>query len=286
MSNFDERSITDAVLERFGNTPDPRLQQIINSVVRHLHDCVREIEPSFEEWMYAIQFLTRTGQISVDGRQEFILLSDTLGVSMLVDAINHLLPKATTETTVLGPFFVDKQPVEEQGADIARGAPGQPLYVEAQFSSVDGKPLKGAVVDVWQSDSEGFYDVQRNDLDAPQLRARFLADAEGRLRFWTIMPTAYPIPDDGPVGDMLKATARHPWRPAHLHFMAAAPGHTTLVTHVFVAGDKYLESDAVFGVKDSLIDPYPEQPATQAPPDGRNLNGPWRRLRYAFRLGP
>lgn len=286
MSNLDERSITDAVLERFGNTPDPRLQQIVNSVVRHLHDCVREIEPSFEEWMYAIQFLTRTGQISVDGRQEFILLSDTLGVSMLVDAINHRLPKGATETTVLGPFFVDKQPVEEQGADIARGAPGQPLFVEAQFSSVDGKPLKGAVVDVWQSDSEGFYDVQRNDLDAPQLRARFHTDAEGRLRFWTIMPTAYPIPDDGPVGDMLKATARHPWRPAHLHFMAAAPGHTTLVTHVFVAGDKYLESDAVFGVKDSLIDPYPEQPATQAPPDGRNLNGPWRRLRYAFRLGP
>jgi hydroxyquinol 1,2-dioxygenase len=285
MSNFDEHSITDAVLERFKNTPDPRLKEIINSVVRHLHDCVREIEPSFEEWMAAIQFLTRTGQISVGGRQEYILLSDTLGVSMLVDAINHRLPKGATETTVLGPFFVDKQPVEEQGADIARGAPGQPLYVEAQFSSVDGKPLKDAVVDVWQSDSEGFYDVQRSDLDEAQLRARFRADAEGRVRFWTIMPTAYPIPDDGPVGDMLKATARHPWRPAHLHFMAASPGFTTLVTHVFVAGDKYLESDAVFGVKDSLIDKYPEQPATLAPPDGRNLQGPWRRLNYDFRLG-
>jgi hydroxyquinol 1,2-dioxygenase len=284
MSNLDERSITKAVLERFENTPDPRLKEIINSIVRHLHDCVREIEPSFEEWLYAIQFLTRTGQISVGGRQEFILLSDTLGVSMLVDAINHRLPKGATETTVLGPFFVDEQPVEEQGADIARGAPGQPLYVEAQFSSVDGKPLKGAVVDVWQSDSEGFYDVQRSDLDGAQLRARFHTDAEGRLRFWTIMPTAYPIPDDGPVGDMLNATARHPWRPAHLHFMAAAPGYTTLVTHVFVAGDKYLESDAVFGVKTSLIDQYPEQPATQAPPDGRNLNGPWRRLNYDFRL--
>lgn len=286
MSNFDEHSITDAVLERFENTPDPRLKKIVGSIVRHLHDCVREIEPSFEEWMAAIQFLTRTGQISVGGRQEFILLSDTLGVSMLVDAINHRLPKGATETTVLGPFFVDKQPVEEQGADIAHGAPGQPLYVEARFSSVDGKPLKGAVVDVWQSDSEGFYDVQRSDLDAPQLRARFHTDAQGCLRFWTIMPTAYPIPDDGPVGEMLKATARHPWRPAHLHFMAAAPGYTTLVTHVFVAGDKYLESDAVFGVKDSLIDRYPEQPATQAPPDGRNLNGPWRRLNYDFRLSP
>ena len=284
MDNFDEHNITGAVLERFRDTPDPRLKQIVESVVRHLHDCVREIEPTFEEWMAAIQFLTRTGQISVGGRQEFILLSDTLGVSMLVDAITHRLPKGATETTVLGPFFVDRQPVQEQGTDIARGAPGQPLYVEARFAAVDGKPLRDAVVDVWQSDSEGFYDIQRSDLDQAQLRARFHADAEGRLRFWTIMPTAYPIPDDGPVGDMLKATARHPWRPAHLHFMAAAPGYTTLVTHVFVAGDPYLESDAVFGVKKSLIDTYPEQPATQAPPDGRNMKGPWRRLNYEFRL--
>ena len=176
--------------------------------------------------------------------------------------------------------------MEEQGADIARGAPGEPLYVEARFTSVEGKPLKGAVVDVWQADSEGFYDVQRSDLDGAQLRARFLADAEGRVRFWTIMPTAYPIPYDGPVGGMLKATARHPWRPAHLHFMAAAPGYTTLVTHVFVQGDKYLDSDAVFGVKDSLIDAFPAQPPTQAPPDGRNLKGTWRRLNYEFRLSP
>jgi len=286
MRDFNENSITDAVLERFANTPDQRLKEIMYSIVKHLHDCVREIEPSFEEWMYAIQFLTRTGQISVGGRQEFILLSDTLGVSMLVDAINHRLPKGATETTVLGPFFVADQPVEQQGADIARGAPGQALYVDARFSSMDGKPLEGAVVDVWQSDSEGFYDVQRSDLDGAQLRGRFHTDAEGCVRFWTIMPTAYPIPYDGPVGDMLKATERHPWRPAHLHFMAAAPGHTTLVTHVFVEGDKYLDSDAVFGVKNSLIDAYPEQPATATPPGGRNLQGPWRRLDYQFRLSP
>jgi hydroxyquinol 1,2-dioxygenase len=286
MRDFNEISITDAVLERFQNTPDPRLKEILSSIVHHLHDCIREIEPTFDEWMYAIQFLTRTGQISVGGRQEFILLSDTLGVSMLVDAINHRLPRGATETTVLGPFFVDKQPLEEQGTDIARGAPGQPLYVEARFSSIDGKPLEGALVDVWQSDSEGFYDVQRSDLDGAQLRGRFHADQEGHVRFWTIMPTAYPIPYDGPVGDMLTATERHPWRPAHLHFMAAAPGYTTLVTHVFVDGDKYLDSDAVFGVKSSLIDEYPEHPATEAPPDGRNLKGPWRRLNYDFRLSP
>ena len=207
--------------------------------------------------MTAIQFLTRTGQISVGGRQEYILLSDMLGVSMLVDAINHRLPKGATETTVLGPFYVGNQPVQKQGIDIAQGAPGEPLYVDARFLSLDGKPLKGAVVDVWHSDNDGFYDVQRSDLEGPQMRARFLADDDGRVRFWTIMPTAYPIPYDGPVGAMLKATARHPWRPAHLHFMAASPGYTTLVTHVFVDGDKYLDSDAVFGVKESLIDAFP-----------------------------
>lgn len=284
MREFNEKNITNAVLERFANTPDPRLKEIMTSIVQHLHDCVREIEPTFEEWMYAIQFLTRTGQISVGGRQEFILLSDTLGVSMLVDAINHRLPKGATETTVLGPFFVEGQPVEAQGADIARGAPGQPLYVDARFASMNGKPLMNATVDVWQSDSDGFYDVQRKDLDGSQLRGRFRTDSEGRVCFWTIMPCAYPIPFDGPVGDMLNATKRHPWRPAHLHFMAAAPGHTTLVTHVFVEGDKYLDSDAVFGVKNSLIDAYPEQPANAPAPAGRKINGPWRKLSYEFRL--
>src|ERR1700761_2733563 len=281
MRNFDENSITDAVLDRFKDTPDPRLKEIMNSIVRHLHDCVREIEPSFEEWMTAIQFLTRAGQISVGGRQEFILLSDTLGVSMLVDAINHRLPKGATETTVLGPFFVDKQPVREQGGDIARGAPVQPLYVDARFASVDGKPLKDAVVDVWQSDSEGFYDVQRSDLDEAQLRARFRTDAEGRVRFWTIMPTAYPIPDDGPVGEMLKATARHPWRPAHLHFMISAPNHATLVTHVFASDTPYLDSDPLFGVKDTLICDFRHESPGVAP-DGKVMSGPWRRLSFDF----
>ncbi len=286
MREFNENSITDAVLDRFSKTPDPRLKEIVSSITRHLHNCVREIEPSFEEWMTAIQFLTRTGQISVGGRQEFILLSDTLGVSMLVDAINHRLPKGATETTVLGPFYVENQPVQKQGIDIAHGAPGEPLYVDVRFLTIDGKPLKGGVVDVWHSDTDGFYDVQRSDLEDAQMRARFLSDDDGRLRFWTIMPTAYPIPYDGPVGEMLKATERHPWRPAHLHFMAAFPGYTTLVTHVFVDGDKYLDSDAVFGVKESLIDAFPEQPASKIPPDGRAMNRPWRQLNYEFRLSP
>src|SRR5580698_2998001 len=149
MSNLDEHSITDAVLKRFANTPDPRLKEIINSIVRHLHDCVREIEPSFEEWLYAIQFLTRAGQISVGGRQEFILLSDTLGVSMLVDAINHRLPKGATETTVLGPFFVASAPDAVLGADISGGKAGEPLFVEARITDAEGCPIAGAVVDVW-----------------------------------------------------------------------------------------------------------------------------------------
>jgi hydroxyquinol 1,2-dioxygenase len=283
MRDFNEHSITDEVIDRFKNTPDPRLKQILNSLVHHLHDFVRDVEPTFEEWMAAVQFLTRTGQICSGNRQEFILLSDTLGVSMLVDAINHRLPAGATETTVLGPFFVEGAPVFESGADISADQPGEPLYVDARFTSTEGAPLAGATVDVWQSDNDGFYDVQRNDLEGAALRGRFMADADGRVRFWSITPTAYPIPYDGPVGDMLKATERHPWRPAHLHFMVSAPGYQTLMTHVFVDGDQYLDSDAVFGVKNSLIDAFPLQPAGEAP-DGRNLEGPWRRLDYNFVL--
>jgi hydroxyquinol 1,2-dioxygenase len=285
MRDFDEHNITEAVIDRFKDTPDPRLKALLNSLVRHLHDFVRETEPTFDEWMAAIQFLTRTGQICSDTRQEFILLSDTLGVSMLVDAINHRMPEGATETTVLGPFYVEDAPVFEDGADISAGLPGEPLYVDALFTSPAGEPLPGAVVDVWQSDSEGYYDVQRTDLNDAALRGRLVADREGRVRFWSITPTAYPIPYDGPVGDMLTATKRHPWRPAHLHFMVSAPGYETLVTHVFVGGDPYLDSDAVFGVKNSLIDPYPPQPVGEAP-GGRVMDRPWRRLDYRFGLKP
>ena len=282
VDNFDEKNITQAVLERFQATPDSRLAQILASLVRHLHACAREVEPTFEEWMAAIQFLTRTGQISVGGRQEFILLSDTLGLSMLVDAINNRLSAEATQTTVLGPFYLPDQPVLPQGADLAAGAAGTPLYVEARFMSVAGEALPGVTVDVWQSDSDGYYDMQRTDLEGARLRGRFVTGTDGQVRFWTIMPTAYPIPYDGPVGDMLKASNRSPWRPAHLHFMAAAPGYRTLVTHIFVEGDKYLQSDPVFGVKASLIDDFPQQSA--APPDGRALAGSWRKLAFEFRL--
>ncbi|WPB87041.1 intradiol ring-cleavage dioxygenase [Sediminicoccus rosea] len=260
MRDFDETSITDAVLERLSATPDPRMRQVSQALVRHLHAFVREVEPSFEEWQAAIGFLTRTGQMCDDKRQEFILLSDTLGVSMLVDAINHRLPEGATPTTVLGPFYVENAPELPLGAEVAQAMKGERLHVSGQVKSAGGGPIAGAVVDIWHSDEDGFYDVQRPAEAEASLRARFRTDAEGRFHFWTLLPTSYPVPDDGPVGDLLRATGRHPMRPAHVHFMIAAPGHETLVTHVFVAGDPYLDSDAVFGVKQALIAEFPRAP--------------------------
>ncbi|MBY0338717.1 MAG: intradiol ring-cleavage dioxygenase [Acetobacteraceae bacterium] len=285
MRDFDESNITEAVVARFGQTPDPRLRQVMQSLVRHLHAFVRDVEPSFEEWETSIGFLTATGRMCDDKRQEFILLSDTLGVSMLVDAINHRLPEGATPTTVLGPFYV--QDVEERpnGSVLAAGARGEPLHVAGQVTAVGGGPLAGAVVDIWHSDADGFYDVQYRDREPPELRARFRTDAEGRFHFWTITPTAYPVPTDGPVGAMLDACGRHPMRPAHLHYRIAAPGHQTLVTHVFVSGDDYLDSDAVFGVKRELIRDFPAQPPGPAP-GGRVMETPWRRLDCDFALKP
>jgi hydroxyquinol 1,2-dioxygenase len=286
MRNFDEFTITDAVLDRVGNAADPRIREISEALVRHLHAFVREIQPTQEEWQQGIAFLTRTGHICDDKRQEFILLSDTLGVSMLVDAINHRLPAGATETTVLGPFYVQEPPERALGADISEGMKGEPLFVSGSVSGSDGKPLVNAAVDVWHSDDDGYYDVQQLDaLGGLAMRARFRTDAQGRFHFWTIKPAAYPIPHDGPVGQMLAAQGRHPWRPAHVHFMIDAPGHECLVTHVFVAGDQYLDSDVVFGVKDSLIRDFVEHPAGEAP-DGRSLDRPHARLHYDFCLKP
>ncbi len=285
MTDLNEHTITEAVLERFGDTPDPRLRMIIASLVRHLHDFVRDVEPSFAEWQSAVEFLTRTGQMCSDTRQEFILLSDTLGASMLVDAINHRLPAGATETTVLGPFYVRDAPELPLGADVSQGSPGEPLLVEGTVASAGGERLAGAVVDIWHSDKDGFYDVQLPGLQHAAGRGRFRTDAQGRFHFWTIQPAYYPIPDDGPVGDMLKASKRHPYRPAHVHFMIAAPGHETLVTHVFAAGDPYLDSDAVFGVKRSLVREFTRK-APGTAPDGRRMDTAWRHLAYDFGLKP
>ena len=264
MRDFDETNITAAVIEQFGAATDPRLKRIMTSLVQHLHDFVRDAEPTFEEWSCAIDYLTRTGQTCTDKRQEFILLSDTLGISMLVDAINHRMPEGATETTVLGPFYVDGPPELPLGADVSGGMAGEPLLVEGTVSSSDGAPLAGAIVDIWQADGDGYYDVQQPELEGMLLRARFRTDEEGRFRFRSIMPAYYPIPHDGPVGQMLAATKRHPNRPAHVHFMIAAPGHETLITHIFAADSPYLDSDAVFGVKNSLIAEFAHRPAGDA----------------------
>jgi hydroxyquinol 1,2-dioxygenase len=277
MYDLNEDTITDAVLARFAETPDGRLKLLVQALVRHLHGFVRETEPTFEEWRVAIDFLTRTGQMCSDVRQEFILLSDVLGVSMLVDAINHRQPEGATETTVLGPFHVVGAPQPAHGADISAGLPGEKLLVEGTVVAASGEPLSEAVVEVWSADQDGFYDVQRTDLSGSALRATFRTDRAGRFHFWTLMPAHYPIPADGPVGDLLGATARHPYRPAHVHFMISAAGHEQLVTHIFAEGSPYLDSDAVFGVKSSLIQPFEPKPPGAAP-DGRVLDQPWRHL--------
>ncbi|HVJ55038.1 MAG TPA: intradiol ring-cleavage dioxygenase [Aliidongia sp.] len=281
MRDFNEFNLTDAVLARLAEAPDPRVRQISEALVRHLHAFVREVEPTQSEWAAGIDFLTRTGHMCDGKRQEFILLSDTLGVSMLVDAINHRRPAGATETTVLGPFYVENAPVFPLGADISAGMSGMRLFVEGTVSDVEGAPLAGAVVDVWHADPGGTYDVQGSG--GPAGRARFTADAAGRFHFWTVRPSFYPVPHDGPVGQMLAAQGRHPYRPAHIHFMIASPGRETLVTHIFVDGDPYLDSDAVFGVKESIIRPFAEQPAGAAP-DGTEMRESFCRLQYDFRL--
>lgn len=284
MRNFDENTISDAVLVRVEGATDPRIRRVSEALVRHLHAFLREVRPTQKEWEYGIEFLTRTGQMCDDKRQEFILLSDTLGVSMLVDAINHPVPEGATETTVLGPFFVQSAPEKQLGDDISGGMQGEAMIVTGSVSTVDGQPIVGTVVDVWHSDNDGYYDVQQlNKSDDFAMRARFHADQNGRFHFWSIKPAAYPIPHDGPVGEMLKAQGRHPWRPAHVHFMISAPGYEQLVTHVFVAGDQYLDSDVVFGVKDSLIREFKRCPPGRAP-DGRVVESSFVHLNYDFGL--
>jgi hydroxyquinol 1,2-dioxygenase len=279
--DFDEFNITQSVMNRFSDAPDARLREVMQRLVLHLHAFIRDVDLSFDEWRTAIQFLTRTGQICSDTRQEFILLSDTLGASMLVDAINHRLRGNATETTVLGPFFVEGAERLRNGADIASGASGVPLLVRGRVTSEEQQPISGAIVEVWQSDSEGFYDVQRTV--GQRLRASFETAASGTFHFWSIVPSYYPIPEDGPVGEMLRATKRHPYRPAHVHFMISAAGYEQLITHVFVNGDRYLDSDAVFGVKNSLVGDF-EEHAPGAAPDGRQLDTRWQSLCYEFRL--
>jgi maleylacetate reductase len=279
----DLRELTARVLASFDHTPDPRPHQLVTDLVRHLHHFAVSNDLTEAEWMYGIEFLTRTGQISDDKRQEFVLLSDTLGVSSVVDALTNSRSPLTTPSSVLGPFYVDSPPAKEHGGDLSDGLAGEPLWVTARITDERGEPVPGAVVDVWQSNKDGFYDVQLPELEGPVLRGRLVADERGELNFWTILPCEYPIPADGPVGHMLDAVGRHPFRAPHVHFMIWAPGFRTLATQLFVEGGAYLDSDTVFGVKDELIVEFGH--GVGQPPAGREVTGDWRRLDYTFRIG-
>ncbi|MFE2421990.1 dioxygenase [Streptomyces hokutonensis] len=246
------KAITAATVDSFADTPDPRLRELLQGLVLHLHDYVRELRPTIQEWEYAVDYLTAVGQKCDPTRQEFILLSDVLGVSMLVETVNE--QGGGTESTVLGPFHVVESPERETGDNIDLMGTGTPCVVSLRVTSADGGPLTGASVDVWQCTEDGFYDVQQPDVQPlGNGRGLFKTDDEGRVWFRTVVPSHYPIPTDGPVGVLLDATGRHPYRPAHIHFIVEADGHRPLTTHIFVADGPYLDSDAVFAVKESLV---------------------------------
>ncbi|MGP6174089.1 intradiol ring-cleavage dioxygenase [Corynebacterium sp. A21] len=276
-----ETKLTEEVIASFAGTADPRLKQIMEATVRHLHALVREVRLTEAEWEYAIDFLTRVGHITDDKRQEFVLLSDVLGVSMQTIAVNNPAAGEATEATVFGPFHVEDSPEIPLGGDIAGGALGQPCWVEGTVTDTDGNPVAGAKIEAWEADEDGFYDVQYTD-ERTAGRAWLRTDDQGRYAFWALTPVPYPIPHDGPVGQMLQAVDRSPVRAAHLHFMVTAEGFRRLVTHIFVTGDPQLEiGDSVFGVKDSLIKDFQEQTADTPTPDGRELAGKtWSRARF------
>jgi hydroxyquinol 1,2-dioxygenase len=285
-----EQELVDTVVASFDNTPDPRLRELMQALTRHLHNFVREVRLTEDEWNTGIEFLTAAGHITDDNRQEFILLSDVLGLSMQTIAINNEAYTGTapaTEATVFGPFFIADAPEIPIGGDIAGGAHGQPCWVEGTVTDTNGTPVPGARIEVWEADEDGFYDVQYSDARVAG-RAHLFADNEGKYAFWGLTPTPYPIPHDGPVGKMLESVGRSPVRASHLHFMVTAENLRALVTHIFVEGDPQIEiGDSVFGVKNSLIKKFETQPAGTATPDRRDLGDQaWSRTRFDIVLAP
>jgi hydroxyquinol 1,2-dioxygenase len=287
MTQFSETELTEAVIRSFDDTPNPRAKFLLQELVKSLHAYVQKTDLTFEEWEFAIDFLTRTGQKCTPIRQEFILLSDVFGVSMLVDAVNHREREGATETTVLGPFYVGEHKVAPHGTDISAQLSGEKMFVQSRVTDLSGKPMPGVPVDVWHADDDGFYDSQKPtyETQGPSSRARFITDAEGRFFFRTILPCSYPIPVDGPVGEMIHYTKRPALRPAHVHFLVAAPGYEPLVTHVFIAGDPNIDCDVVFGVKDELIAGIEER-NDPTMPDGKPSPTPWHLMTYEFRMRP
>lgn len=277
--------ITAQAVASFDRAPEPRTREILQGLVRHMHAFIADVELTEAEWATAIEVLTATGQITSDKRQEFILWSDTLGVSMLVDALAHRAPSGATESTVLGPFWVPGSPVREHGANIAEQEAGTPAWVHGRVLSLDGTPIAGAELDVWQNGDNRLYAVQDDDAPDDHLRGKFRTGVDGRFAFRAVSPVPYPIPDDGPVGRMLAAAGRHPWRPAHVHVVVRADGHDSLTTHIFRAGSEYLDDDTVFAVKPSLVRSFEER-AADDPERPAGVERPWVSLELDLVLAP
>ena len=285
MSYVTEENITDTVLERWSAVPDPRQRRIMRSMVKHLHAFVRDIEPSEQEWITAIDWLTRTGQLCTDKRQEFILASDVVGVSMLVNCINHRLPNGATPTTVTGPFHIDDSPDLDDGADIARGAPGELCFIVGKVRDLQGNAIAGATLDIWQADGEGLYEAQRGS-EEPWMRGIFKSGADGAFLVQTVLPVPYSIPTDGSVGELMANTTISLMRPSHVHFLIDARGYRKVTTHLFRKSCPYIETDVVYGVKAPLIAEFRAMPAGSVTPSGQIADQPFWLLDYEFVLQP
>jgi hydroxyquinol 1,2-dioxygenase len=285
MSNNSEEQITQNVLDSMAHAPDPRLKQVMSSLVSHIHTFMREVELTQEEWALGIQFLTRTGLMCDEKRQEFILLSDITGVTMLVDAINHRLPGGATESTIFGPFYREGASELPMGATISKDGRGEPVVVTGRVLSTAGTPIPDALLDVWETDENGLYEQQDPGQPEMNLRGKFRTDSEGRYCFVGIKPVSYAIPDDGPVGQLLRTLGRHPFRPAHIHLLISADGFAPVTTHLFVKGDPYLDSDAVFGTKDSLVVDFIRHDSGEEAAS-YHVTVPFYRVEYDFVLKP
>jgi hydroxyquinol 1,2-dioxygenase len=280
-----EDNITGLAVERWATALDPRTAEVMTALVRHLHDFAREVRLTEAEWMAAVHWLTRTGRISNEKREEFILASDVLGLSMLVVQMNHRLDEKATPATVLGPFHIEGSPEFAFGGDMSDGVPGTPLYVHGTVRDLAGRPVGGAVLDVWQADTEGAYESQVPDVDEARLRAKYTTREDGSYCIRTIAPRGYTIPMDGPVGELIARTAISHFRPAHVHFLINVPGFEPLITHLFPEGAEYLDSDVVFGTKQELVVSFePRQPGPT--PEGGSIDQPWLEARYDFVLQP
>src|SRR3984885_4789135 len=285
MREFNEQSITQAVIERLSQCADPRFKRVMTSLITHLHDFVRDVKLTEAEWIGAIQFLTAVGQTCTDKRQEFILLSDTLGVSVLVITLNHPAEQGSAESTVLGPFYWKGAPDLQLGSNLAEGVTGEPTFYSGRVLSAEGRPLENALLDIWSGNGDGDYDMQIPGQTAMKARGKIRTDAAGRYWFRSIRPTYYPVPTDGPVGVMLRKMGRHPNRPGHIHMIVSAPGYRPVTTHLFVAGSQFLDTDAVFGMKESLVAQFDRHPPGVGP-NGERMDTPFYTVNYDFRLRP